>query len=111
MSGTTEQLTQVINDVLEAGKAKDITVLDVKEMTSITDHMVVASATSSRHLKALANAVVSDVKERGFEVLGVEGEASAEWVLVDMADVILHVMLPDTREFYNLEKFWSMPAA
>ncbi|ODN42771.1 ribosome silencing factor [Piscirickettsia litoralis] len=111
MNAKTEKLTQVINHALEEAKAKNIVVLDVAEMTSITDHMMVASGTSSRHLKALANAVISDVKAQGFEVLGIEGEAGAEWILVDMADVILHVMLPETREFYNLEKFWSMPAA
>jgi ribosome-associated protein len=84
--------------------------LDVRHLTTVTDTMVVASGRSDRHVRAIAGAVVEQCKKAGFRPIGVEGERSGEWVLVDLADLVVHVMLPRVREFYNLEKLWDMPA-
>lgn len=89
-------------------KGVDVRVIDVRELTSITDRMVVVSGTSTRHVKALADYVVLQAKEQGYKALGVEGETTAEWVLVDLADVVVHVMMPEIRDFYALEKLWSV---
>lgn len=105
---TTEQMKQLAITALEDLKAQDIQVLDVRGMTSITDVMIVASGTSDRHVKALADNVVEAVKKQGAEPVGVEGEGTREWVLVDLGDVIVHVMHPQTRAFYNLEKLWTV---
>jgi len=105
---TTEQLKQWVITALEDLKAQDIQILDVHGMTSITDLMIVASGTSDRHIKALADNVVEAVKKHGVQPIGVEGESSREWVLVDLGDIILHVMHPQTRAFYNLEKLWTV---
>lgn len=105
---STEQLKDWVIAALEDLKAQDIQVLDVRGMTSITDLMIVASGTSDRHIKALADNVVESVKKHGAMPIGVEGETSREWVLVDLGDVILHVMHPQTRAFYNLEKLWTV---
>jgi ribosome-associated protein len=83
-------------------------VLDVAQLTDMTDLMIVVSGTSNRHVKALANSVVSDVKAQGLLPVGVEGEETGEWVLVDLGDILIHIMLPETREFYAIEKLWSM---
>lgn len=107
-SVTTEQLRDWVIAALEDLKAQDVQILDVRGMTSITDLMIVASGTSDRHIKALADNVVEQVKKRGVQPVGVEGETSREWVLVDLGDVILHVMHPQTRAFYNLEKLWTV---
>ena len=107
-SVTTEQLRDWVIAALEDLKAQDVQILDVRGMTSITDLMVVASGTSDRHIKALADNVVEQVKKHGVQPVGVEGETSREWVLVDLGDVILHVMHPQTRAFYNLEKLWTV---
>jgi len=104
----TKQLKELVVAALEEIKAKDIVVLDVRKLTSITDMMVVASGTSTRQVKALADNVVEKAKAAGCRPLGVEGEREAEWVLVDLADVVVHVMLPSTRDFYQLEKLWGM---
>lgn len=105
---TTEQMKQLALTALEDLKAQDVQVMDVRGMTSITDVMIVASGTSDRHVKALADNVVEAVKKHGVEPIGVEGESSREWVLVDLGDVIVHVMHPQTRAFYNLEKLWTV---
>jgi ribosome-associated protein len=93
---------------LEELKAKDIREIDVRGRTSIADYLVFASGTSARHVKSIADEVVKYAKRAGMPPLGVEGEESAEWVLVDLGDVIVHVMLPRVREFYGLERFWSL---
>lgn len=102
------ELKQLVIDSLEDMKAKDITVLDVKPLTSVADLMIVASGTSNRHVKAIAENVREQVKKNNIQTLGIEGQDAAEWVLVDLGDVIVHIMLPDTRRFYDLEKLWSM---
>ena len=104
----TDRLQVIVTTALQDVKAVDIEVIDVQGLTSITDRMVIASGTSSRHLKALADNVVLKAKEHGFTALGIEGESDAGWILVDLADVVVHIMMPDTREFYSLEKLWSV---
>jgi ribosome-associated protein len=106
-----EQLCKLVVNALDNVKAKDIVTLDVRKMTSVTDYMVVASGTSNRHVKALADAVADKSREQGHRPSGVEGEAGSEWVLLDLQDVLVHVMLPRVREFYNLEKLWSLSPA
>ncbi len=106
-----EQLSELVVDALEEGKGKDIVKLDVRDLTSVTDYMVVASGTSNRHVKALADAVADKSKAAGQRPIGIEGENGSEWVLLDLGDTLVHVMLPRVREFYNLEKLWSLRPA
>lgn len=105
-----EQLKELAINALEDIKATDVTTLDVRGITSITDFMIIASANSGRHLKALADNVVEQAKAQGCRPIGVEGEREGEWALVDLGDVVVHVMLPKIREFYQLEKLWNMDA-
>jgi ribosome-associated protein len=100
-------LQDVVLDALADMKAVDIKALDVRGLTDITDTMVVASGTSDRHVKSIADRVVQRCKEAGFRPFGMEGERDGDWVLVDLHDVVLHVMLPRIREFYALEKLWE----
>jgi ribosome-associated protein len=102
------RLLEIVIAALEAIKAVDIRVIDVRGLTSITDRMVIASGTSTRHIKALAENVVLEAKRNGFAALGVEGEDTTGWILVDLSDVVVHIMMPETREFYALEKLWSV---
>lgn len=102
-----EQLCTLIIDALDDVKAQDITKLDVRKMTTVTDYMIVASGTSNRHVKALVDNVSEKAREAGHKPIGVEGEEGGEWVLLDLQDALVHVMLPKVREFYNLEKLWS----
>jgi ribosome-associated protein len=90
-------------------KAHDLMIFDVRGKTSLTDCLVIASGTSTRHVKSMADEVVVTAKNLGMSPLGVEGEREAEWVLVDLGDTIVHVMLPRTREFYGLERLWTVP--
>jgi ribosome-associated protein len=100
---------QVVSAALEDLKAVDATFLDVRHLTTVTDTMVVASGRSDRHVRAIAGEIVIQAKKAGFRPIGVEGQQSGDWVLVDLGDVVVHVMLPRVREFYNLEKLWDMP--
>jgi ribosome-associated protein len=102
-----DTLAKVAVSALEDIKAHDITVLDVRKLTSIADTLVIASADSNRQVKALAHHVRDKLKEAGATIVGVEGEESAEWVLVDAGDIIVHVMQPAVRAYYNLEELWS----
>ena len=104
---TTESLTALVVNALEELKAFDVKVLDVRGLTSVTDVMVIASGKSDRQVKALARNVVEKAKHHNHAPLGVEGERDGEWVLIDLCDVVVHVMLPRTRDFYQLEKLWS----
>ncbi len=104
-----KSLFEIVASALDGLKAADVQVLDVRHLTTVTDTMVIASGRSDRHVRAIAAAVVEQCKRAGHRPLGVEGERSGEWVLVDLADVVVHVMLPRVREFYNLEKLWDMP--
>jgi ribosome-associated protein len=106
-----EQLCTLIVDALDDIKAKNIVTLDVRNMTSVTDYMVVASGTSNRHVRALVDNVAEKAREAGIRPIGMEGEEGGEWVLLDLQDALLHVMLPTVREFYNLEKLWSLGAS
>jgi ribosome-associated protein len=105
---TTATLRKSVIDALEDLKAKDIREIDVRGKTSIADLLVIASGTSARHVKSIADEVVKFAKQAGVMPLGVEGEQEAEWVLVDLGDVIVHVMLPRIREFYGLERLWTV---
>ena len=102
-----EQLTKLVTDALEDLKGVDIKVLDVHEKSNVTDIMVIVGGNSSRQVKALASNVVEKAKAAGQQPLGVEGEQDSSWMLVDLGDVVVHVMLPETRDFYNLEKLWG----
>ena len=103
-----ERLRKLVLDACDDLKAKDITEIDVRGKSSVADLLVVASGTSSRHVKSIADEVVKKAKQAGNPPIGVEGQREAEWVLVDLGDVIVHVMLPRTREFYALERLWSV---
>jgi ribosome-associated protein len=104
-------LTELVTAALDDLKAQNVTVLDVRELTGMTDTIVIASGTSDRHVKSLAGRVLERAKAAGFRSLGIEGERDGEWVLVDLQDVIVHVMLPRVREFYGLEKLWDVRSA
>jgi ribosome-associated protein len=102
-----EDLVKLAIAALEDIKAQDITTIDVRGKTSITDFMVIASGTSSRHVKSLVDNVLEKVKEQGVRPLGSEGLDSGEWALLDLGDIVVHVMLPTARQFYDLERLWQ----
>jgi len=104
----TEILLRQVHAAVEALKARDTVEIDVRGKSSVCDFMVVASGTSTRHVKSIADEVVKFAKKLDVQPLGVEGEREAEWVLVDLGDVVVHVMLPRVREFYALERLWTV---
>jgi len=106
-----EELSKLVVAALDDIKAVNIVKLDVRGMTTVTDFMIVASGTSSRHVQALVDNVAEKSKAAGHRPIGVEGEEGGEWVLLDLNDALVHVMLPKVREFYNLEKLWSISAS
>ena len=106
-----EELSELVVEALDDNKGQDIVKLDVRDMTTVTDYMIVVSGTSSRHVKALADNVAETAARAGHRPIGIEGEAGSEWVLLDLQDALVHVMLPKVREFYNLEKLWSLGPA
>ena len=102
-----EDLKREIISALEDVKGRDIESLDIREITDIADYMIIASGTSSRHVSALAGKVIEKLRESGIKPLGTEGLDTGEWVLIDYGDVIIHVMHPQARDFYALEKLWQ----
>ena len=102
-----QELNQFINHCLDDMKAVDVVMLDVSKRSTITDTMFVATGNSTRHVKAIADNLSKEAKEAGIPPLGVEGDQGSDWVLVDMVDSIVHIMLAETRDFYNIEKLWG----
>lgn len=101
------ELSALVNRAIEDLKGENVVVLDVKDKTSVTDQMIIVSGTSSRHVKSIASNIAEEAKKAGVRPLGMEGEDLGEWVLVDLGDIVVHVMQPHIREFYDLEKLWS----
>ena len=106
-----EALTKLVFEALDDLKAVDVRVIDVRGKSNVTDMMVVATGTSARHVKSLAENVIDKVKQNGGRPLGIEGEDIGEWVLVDLADVVVHVLQAEMRDFYQLEKLWETEPA
>ena len=104
----TSDLTKLVIDTLEDHKGIDITELDVTRLTDVTDRLIICSASSTRHASALSDRVIEAVKSHGVRPLSVEGETEGDWVLIDLQDIVVHIMLPEIRDFYSLEKLWSM---
>lgn len=105
---TPTELKTLAETSLDDMKAVEVTVIDVADRTTVTDWMIVAGGTSQRHVKSLANEVIIKSKENGVRPVGIEGESEGDWILVDLGDVIVHVMTRETRDFYALEKLWTM---
>ena len=105
-----EQLRELVRNALEEIKARDITEIDVRGKSSVTDYMVIASGTSRRHVMSVAQELLDKVKEAGVRPLGTEGQEAGDWILVDLGDLVVHVMMPDARSFYDLERLWQMDA-
>lgn len=103
-----EEVLKIVQEILDERKGQYITTLDVRGKTSFTDYMVLVTGTSNRHLKSLCDYVEDKLKESGFKALGVEGDLTSDWVLLDLGDVIVHAMTAQAREFYQLEKLWSV---
>jgi len=103
-----EQLEALVVNAMEELKGVDILSLDVADTSGFTDHMIIVTGTSRRHVKSLADNLLRRCREAGVRPLGVEGEEAADWVLVDLGDAVVHIMSPDTRQFYNLEKLWDL---
>lgn len=103
----TDKLSKKLAAALEELKAVDIQVIDVREITTITDVMIFSSGKSNRQVKALSDKIVETAKSLEIPMLGIEGEQQAEWILVDLGDVVVHIMQPSTRTYYQLEKLWT----
>jgi ribosome-associated protein len=104
-------VVKLVEGALDEMKAVNVKVLNVHQLTDITDTMIIASGNSDRHVRSIADRVVEHAKKAGFRPMGIEGERDGEWVLVDLQDVIVHIMLPRVREFYRLESLWDVGAA
>ncbi len=105
---TVDELRKLVLKALDDLKAENIVELDVRDKTDVMDYIIVASGNSKLHVKAIANNVVMDAKKAGIQPMGVEGESEGEWMLVDLNDVVVHVMQPQVRDFYDLESLWQM---
>jgi len=103
-----QQIADHAMQILDDHKATDLCSFDVAHLTSMMDFMIVATGRSDRHVRALGSALITSCKENGIEILGSEGQEAGEWLLVDLVDVVVHVMLPRTREFYEIEKLWDI---
>jgi ribosome-associated protein len=108
---TTEEMLAIAQEALADMKAQDVVCMNVGDMTDVTDYLIIASGTSNRHVRSLAENVELEMKKSGVRAIGVEGAQEGEWILADFGEVIVHAMLPATREFYDLEKLWSQPLA
>ncbi len=102
-----KQLVELCHNALDAMKAENIIIIDVTDKSSMNDVMVFATGTSTRHVKALAISLNADVKKAGVKPFGLEGADEGQWALVDLGDVVVHIMLPDVRDFYQLERLWQ----
>ncbi len=102
---------QTVINCLEDAKAEEITTIDIQDKSALADYMVIASGRSNRHVSAAADQLLRELKSEGFKSIKVEGLQSADWVLVDIGDIIVHLFRPEVREFYSLEKMWQMPAS
>lgn len=107
----TDPLLHTVNEAIDDLKGRDPRVLDVRDMTSITDYMVVVSGTSDRHIKSIADHIIEQAKAVGVRPVGVEGREQGEWILIDLGDVVVHVMQPEVRDFYQLERLWTPQVA
>lgn len=107
MNLATEKTKSLALDAIEDLKALDVRVLDVHQKSSFTDYMIFASGSSNRHVKSIADSLITKSKEANQPPLGIEGEEGGEWVLVDLGDVVVHIMLPQTRAYYDLESLWK----
>lgn len=103
-----QQIQDIVLHAFSDMKGVDIQSIDVRGKTSMTDIMVIGSGTSLRHVRSLADSVVTRAKKAGVKILGIEREDGAGWILVDLSDVVVHIMMPETRDFYQLEKLWSV---
>jgi ribosome-associated protein len=104
-------LRRLVADSLDSMKAREVLVIDVRDRCSFTDWIVIASGTSDRHVRSIALNLAAEAKQAGVPPIGVEGEREGQWVLVDLGDIVVHVMMPDVRAFYGLEKMWQVDAA
>ncbi len=107
---TSDALNALVQHSLDEMKAIDVQAIDLQGKADFADYMIIASGTSDRHLRAMANRVVEDAKAQNHPPIGIEGEQSQDWVLVDLGDIIVHLMRPETRQLYALDKLWSLPA-
>ncbi len=103
----TKAVLQQLRDIIADAKGQQLTVLDVRTLTDITDYMLVVSGSSTRHVLSIAERLLERMRAQGSRPIGIEGERLGEWVLIDFGDVVVHVMRPQTRDFYNLEKLWG----
>jgi len=106
-----KELVELVERALDDLKAVDTKTLEVSGLTSVTDYMVIAGGTSDRHVRSIADNVIEKAKEAGAEVLGIEGHEFGEWVLVDLTDVVVHIMQSRVRDFYKLENLWNLDEA
>lgn len=102
-----EDLKKLVLETLEDYKAQDVIDIDVRQLTSVTDYMIICTSTSRRHALTIAEHLVTNAKHQGVTPLGVEGESEGEWILVDLVDIVVHIMQAKAREFYSLEKLWT----